>query len=82
MALLEPFIDTVIICTMTALVIIITGMHLNTEGYGGIELTSKAFAKGYFLVSLHSCYICNTICFFYHDIMVLLWSKVLDIFIW
>ena len=33
-ALLEPFIDTVIICTMTALVIIITGMHLNTEGYG------------------------------------------------
>ena len=44
-ALLEPFIDTVIICTMTALVIIITGMHLNTDGYGGIELTSKAFAK-------------------------------------
>ncbi len=44
-ALLEPFIDTVIICTMTALVIIITGMHINTEGYGGIELTSKAFAK-------------------------------------
>ncbi|MBF96900.1 MAG: Amino-acid carrier protein AlsT [Alphaproteobacteria bacterium MarineAlpha9_Bin4] len=44
-ALLEPFIDTVVICTMTALVIIITGMHLNTEGYGGIELTSKAFAK-------------------------------------
>ena len=44
-ALLEPFIDTVIICTMTALVIIITGMHLNTEGYGGIELTSQAFAK-------------------------------------
>jgi len=44
-ALLEPFIDTVIICTMTALVIIITGMHLNTEGFGGIELTSKAFAK-------------------------------------
>ncbi|MDC3024532.1 alanine:cation symporter family protein [Alphaproteobacteria bacterium] len=44
-ALLEPFIDTVIICTMTALVIIITGMHLNTEGYGGIQLTSEAFAK-------------------------------------
>ena len=30
---------------MTALVIIITGMHTNTEGYGGIELTSKAFGK-------------------------------------
>ncbi len=31
-SLLEPFIDTVIICTMTALVIIITGMHLESEG--------------------------------------------------
>ncbi len=44
-ALLEPFIDTVVICTMTALVIIITGMHLNAESYSGIELTSRAFAK-------------------------------------
>ena len=44
-ALLEPFIDTVIICTMTALVIIITGMHMDPEGISGIELTSKAFAK-------------------------------------
>ncbi len=44
-SLLEPFIDTVIICSMTALVIIITGMHTNTEGLGGIEITSKAFEK-------------------------------------
>ncbi len=44
-ALLEPFIDTVVICTMTALVIIITGMHLNIDGLNGIELTSEAFAK-------------------------------------
>ena len=44
-SLLEPFIDTVIICTMTALVIIITGMHLESEGIGGIELTSRAFEK-------------------------------------
>ncbi len=44
-SLLEPFIDTVIICTMTALVIIITGMHLESEGLSGIELTSKAFEK-------------------------------------
>ena len=44
-SLLEPFIDTVIICTMTALVIIITGMHLESQGMSGIELTSKAFEK-------------------------------------
>ena len=44
-SLLEPFIDTVVICTMTALVIVITGMHLNSDGLNGIEITSKAFEK-------------------------------------
>ena len=42
-ALLEPLIDTVIVCTMTALVLIITGAYANTEGLTGIELTSTAF---------------------------------------
>lgn len=41
-ALLEPFIDTVVICTMTALVIIITGVYL-TPGLEGAALTSAAF---------------------------------------
>ncbi len=44
-ALLEPFIDTVIICTMTALVIIFTGFAENTQGFEGVELTSAAFGK-------------------------------------
>jgi len=44
-ALLEPFIDTVVICTMTALVIIFTGFAENTGGYEGVELTSAAFGK-------------------------------------
>lgn len=44
-ALLEPFIDTVIVCTMTALVIIFTGEYANTEGLSGAVLTSKAFGK-------------------------------------
>ncbi len=44
-ALWEPFIDTVVICTMTALVIIITGQHL-VEGSGdGVQLTSNAFGS-------------------------------------
>jgi len=42
-ALLEPFIDTVIICTMTALVIVVTGAHLLPD-LNGIEITSAAFA--------------------------------------
>lgn len=42
-ALLEPFIDTVVICTMTALVLIFTGVYTNPAGLGGSELTSQAF---------------------------------------
>lgn len=47
-ALLEPFIDTVIICTMTALVIIITNFDHNIVQYGqevteGVGLTALAF---------------------------------------
>nr|WP_313978662.1 alanine:cation symporter family protein [Iodidimonas nitroreducens] len=52
-ALLEPFIDTVVICTMTALVIIITDMHLEAEISDGIALTSAAFAR--FLTGFPMC---------------------------
>lgn len=58
-ALLEPFIDTVLICTMTALVIVIfnfggffeyggdgSGMvYIDGVGYEGAGITSKAFAQ-------------------------------------
>jgi alanine or glycine:cation symporter, AGCS family len=43
-ALLEPFIDTVVICTMTALVIIFTEMHDNPLNLEGAALTSEAFS--------------------------------------
>tara|TARA_B100001564_G_scaffold71925_1_gene57133 strand:+ start:3357 stop:4865 length:1509 start_codon:yes stop_codon:yes gene_type:complete len=43
-ALLEPFIDTVVICTMTALVLIITGFH-NVQGVEGAQMTSQAFGS-------------------------------------
>lgn len=42
-ALIEPFIDTVVICTMTALVIIFSGLHANPQGLSGAPLTSAAF---------------------------------------
>lgn len=44
-ALLEPFIDTVVICTLTALVLIFTGHFTNPEGMLGAQLTSAAFAS-------------------------------------
>ena len=42
-SLLEPFIDTVVICTMTALVITISGM--NTGELSGVKLTAAAFTE-------------------------------------
>lgn len=43
-ALLEPFIDTVVVCTLTALVLIFTGMH-EVEGVSGVQLTTEAFGS-------------------------------------
>lgn len=42
-AVIEPFVDTVVICTMTALVIILTGAYQWTDQTEGITLTSMAF---------------------------------------
>ena len=40
----EPFVDTVVICTMTALVIVVTdAVHLN-QGSNGVALTAAAFS--------------------------------------
>ena len=62
-SLLEPFIDTVVICTMTALVITISGLLIvdpatgnfvldgnsiaTVGGVSGVSLTSAAFATGF-----------------------------------
>jgi len=43
-ALLEPFIDTIVVCTMTALVIIITGVY-QQQGITGAQLTNLAFSS-------------------------------------
>jgi AGCS family alanine or glycine:cation symporter len=42
-ASLGPFIDTIIICTMTALVLIFTGAYKNPGNLEGTQLTSMAF---------------------------------------
>jgi AGCS family alanine or glycine:cation symporter len=42
-ALLEPFVDTIVVCTMTAMVIICTGFHINPNGLEGTQLTAAAF---------------------------------------
>jgi alanine or glycine:cation symporter, AGCS family len=42
-ALMEPFLDCVIICLLTALVVVVSGVH-QTSASEGIALTSDAFA--------------------------------------
>ncbi len=43
-AMLGPFIDTIVVCTMTALVIVLTGAF--STGETGADLTAKAFNMG------------------------------------
>lgn len=42
-ALLEPFIDTVVICSITAITIVVAGTY--TQGLEGVAITSAAFAS-------------------------------------
>ncbi len=48
MSLLSPVVDTIFVCSMTALVIIITGVGENANGIQGVELTSRAFETVFF----------------------------------
>jgi len=42
-AMLGPLIDTILICNITGLVIVITGAYTATDGIAGVQLTSMAF---------------------------------------
>ncbi len=47
MSLLSPVVDTIIVCSMTALVIVITGSYENSSGLEGVEMTSRAFESAF-----------------------------------
>ena len=54
-ALLEPFIDTIVICNMTAIAIVLTGVYQDTgDGLSGVAMTSSAFESviGWFPIIL------------------------------
>ena len=42
-AMLGPFIDTIIVCSITAIIILISGVH--NQNYNGVTLTAAAFEK-------------------------------------
>jgi AGCS family alanine or glycine:cation symporter len=43
-ALLEPFVDTIVVCTMTGLILVVTGVYDDPNVGEGIRMTSAAFA--------------------------------------
>ncbi len=59
-AMLGPIIDTIIICTMTALALIITGVWKDTN-LSGVSLTAEAFAVGIPGVGHYILTVCITI---------------------
>jgi AGCS family alanine or glycine:cation symporter len=64
-AMLQPFVDTVIVGASTAFIIVVTGAYLNTSGIEGIELTSRAFATvcpffPILLTFMASCFVLST----------------------
>ena len=74
-AMLQPFVDTVIVGSATAFVIVVSGVYLQTQGtLAGIELTSKAFGSvcPYFpllLTFMASCFVLSTmLCGSYYGI--------------
>ena len=75
-ALLEPFLDTIVICTMTALVIIVTGVYNNPEfselivNKKGAALTSQALAQGHLFFP----YLLNLVVFLFAFSTIVSWS--------
>ena len=64
-AMLQPFVDTVIVGSATAFVIVVSGVYTSANGLAGIELTSKAFATvcpffPILLTFMASCFVLST----------------------
>ena len=62
MGIMEVFLDTVLICTLTALVILTGGVEIPYGGDAGAELTARALSAG--LGSWVSAFLCACLCLF------------------
>ena len=73
-AMLQPFVDTVIVGSATAFVIVVSGVYQQSTGLAGIELTSKAFESvcpffPILLTLMASCFVLSTmLCGSYYGI--------------
>ena len=73
-AMLQPFVDTVIVGSATAFIIVVSGVYQQSSGLAGIELTSKAFGSvcpffPILLTIMASCFVLSTmLCGSYYGI--------------
>ncbi len=73
-AMLQPFVDTIIVGSATAFVIVVSGVYQYSNGLAGIELTSKAFESvcpffPILLTIMASCFVLSTmLCGSYYGI--------------
>ena len=59
-AMLGPIVDTILICTMTALALIVTGVWQHSDA-NGITLTAEAFSEGIPVIGHYVLMLCITI---------------------
>ncbi len=81
-AMMGPVVDTIIVCTMTALALIITGVWNSGES-DGITLTAEAFEQsmpGVGVLPAHP--VCDCIFRLNHALFPILWHQVLLLYIW
>ena len=65
--MLGPFIDTIVICMVTALVIVMTGAYEGGEGMEGVSLTSRAFES---VIPWFPYVLTVTVCLFAYSTMI------------
>ena len=81
-AMLQPFVDTVIVGAATAFIIVVTGAYLHTNGIEGIELTSKAFCNCMSVLPDFTNIYGKLFCTVHNALRLLLRNKKLELPVW
>ena len=79
--MLGTVIDTLIICTMTGLVIVITGAN-NIEGLEGVAVTTKAFQLGLPFPDQVASFVLMVCLIFFAFTTILGWDYYSEILLW
>ena len=79
-AMMGPYIDTLTICTLTGLAIVVTGVWSAVDGSGnalnlnGAPLTARAFKEGLYFLGGYGCYIITAAVLLFAISTIISWS--------